>query len=170
MAVMNPREPVERSQFMAQATPAEVYDVVVDFPAYPRLFPELTGARVIPTESSTPAATAASVVRVEFRARMVLPVRYVLDLTCLPDVPSVDWRFVEGEVVTESTGSWRFRPEAGGTRVDYRAALDVRAPLPGVILRKITDGLVSASLPRMFASIEAEVRRRRAERAPAAPV
>jgi ribosome-associated toxin RatA of RatAB toxin-antitoxin module len=158
MASMNAREPVQRSHFMAQATPAEVYAVVVDFPAYPRLFPELTGARVIPTQTST----ATSVVRVEFRARMVLPVRYVLDLTCLPEVPSVDWRFVEGEVVTESTGSWRFTPEAGGTRVEYRAALDVRAPLPGVILRKITDGLVSASLPRMFTSIEAEVRRRRA--------
>jgi ribosome-associated toxin RatA of RatAB toxin-antitoxin module len=141
---------------MAQATPREVYDVVVDFPAYPRLFPELNGARIISTEGS--------VMRVEFRAQMVLPVRYVLDLTCLPDVPSIDWRFVEGEVVTDSTGSWRFTPEVGGTQVEYRVALDVRAPLPGVILRKITDGLVAASLPRMFTSIDAEVRRRRAAR------
>jgi ribosome-associated toxin RatA of RatAB toxin-antitoxin module len=142
---------------MAQATPREVYDVVVDFPAYPRLFPELNGARIISTD--------ALVIRAEFRAQMVLPVRYVLDLTCLPDVPSIDWRFVEGEVVTDNTGSWRFTPEPGGTRVDYRVALDVRAPVPGVILRKITDGLVAASLPRMFTSIDAEVRRRRAARA-----
>jgi ribosome-associated toxin RatA of RatAB toxin-antitoxin module len=151
---MTPREPVQRSHFIAQATPSEVYQIVVDFPAYPRLFPELNGARVL---SSTP-----PVFRVEFRTQMVLPVRYVLDLTCAPEVPSVDWRFVEGEVVTDSTGGWRFTPERGGTRVDYRAALDVRAPLPGIILRKITDGLVSASLPRMFTSIEAEVRRRKA--------
>ena len=144
---------------MAQATPREVYDVVVDFPAYPRLFPELNGARIISTDGL--------VIRAEFRAQMVLPVRYVLDLTCLPDVPSVDWRFVEGEVVTDNTGNWRFTPEPGGTRVDYRVALDVRAPVPGVILRKITDGLVAASLPRMFTSIDAEVRRRRA--APAGP-
>ena len=150
---MSAREPVQRRHFMAQATPAEVYAVVVDFPAYPRLFPELTDARVL--------STAGSVSRVEFRARMVLPVRYVLDLTCVPEVPSVDWQFVEGEIVTASTGSWRFTPEAGGTSVEYRAALDVRAPVPGIILRKITDGLVSASLPRMFTSIEAEVRRRR---------
>ena len=139
---------------MAQATPREVYDVVVDFPAYPRLFPELNGARIISTD--------ALVIRAEFRAQMVLPVRYVLDLTCLPDVPSVDWRFVEGEVVTDNAGSWRFTPEPGGTRVDYRVALDVRAPVPGVILRKITDGLVAASLPNMFASIEREVRARQA--------
>jgi ribosome-associated toxin RatA of RatAB toxin-antitoxin module len=159
---MNPREPVHRTHLVAQAAPREVYDVVVDFPAYPRLFPELKGARVV---STTP-----PVVRVEYRAQMVLPVRYVLDHTCLPDVPSVDWRFVEGEVVTDSTGSWRFTAEGDGTRLEYRAALDVRAPLPGIILRKITDGLVSASLPRMFTSIEAEVRRRRADRASGAPL
>jgi ribosome-associated toxin RatA of RatAB toxin-antitoxin module len=156
---MSAREPVHRSQLVTPATPREVYDIVVDFPAYPRLFPELKGARVISTQGS--------VVRVEFRAQMVLPVRYVLDLTCQPDVPSVDWRFVEGDVVTDSTGSWRFAAEGEGTRVDYRAALDVRAPVPGIILRKITDGLVSASLPRMFTSIESEVRRRRTERPPA---
>jgi hypothetical protein len=100
---------------------------------------------------------------------MVLAVRYVLDLTCQPDVPSVDWRFVEGEIVTDSTGSWRFTPEGEGTRVDYRVSMDVRAPVPGIILRKITDGLVSASLPRMFTSLEAEVRRRRAQRTASPP-
>jgi ribosome-associated toxin RatA of RatAB toxin-antitoxin module len=158
---MNPRDPVQRSHFVANATPSEVYGVVVDFPSYPRLFPELTGARVI--------STAPPVFRVEFRAQMVLPVRYVLDLTCLPEIPSVEWTFVEGEVVANSTGGWRFTPEVGGTRIDYRAALDVRAPLPGMILRKITDGLVSASLPRMFTAIEAEIRRRRGPRTAPTP-
>ena len=81
---MSAREPVHRSHLVTSATPREVYDIVVDFAASPRLFPELKGARVVSTQGS--------VVRVEFRAQMVLPVRYVLDLTCQPDVPSVDWR------------------------------------------------------------------------------
>lgn len=160
MSFMSSREPVHRSHFFAQVLPRELYDVVVDFAAYPRLFPELKSARVV---SATP-----PVVRVEYRAQMVMPVRYVLDHTCLPDVPSVDWRFVEGDVVTDSTGSWRFTPERGGTQVEYRASLDVRAPLPAFVLRKITDGLVSASLPRMFTSIEDDVRRRRAAAGPRA--
>jgi ribosome-associated toxin RatA of RatAB toxin-antitoxin module len=152
-----PREPVQRSHFVARAAPNDVYEIVVDFPAYPRLFPELKEARVVaPSLPGQP-----NVVRVEFRAQMVLPVRYVLDLTCLPEVPSVEWKYVEGEVVTDSIGGWRFTAEPGGTRVDYRVALDIRAPLPGSILRKITDGLVSASLPRMFTSIEAEFRHRK---------
>ena len=49
-----------------------------------------------------------------------------------------------------------------GTTIEYRAALDVKAPLPGFILRRVTDGLVAASLPNMFASIEREVRKRQA--------
>ena len=72
---------------------------------------------------------------------------------------------MEGEIVTDSVGSWRFT--AGGRRhdIDYRAALDIKAPLPGFVLRKVTDGLVAASLPNMFASIEREVRRRQGDAA-----
>jgi ribosome-associated toxin RatA of RatAB toxin-antitoxin module len=156
---MDSREPVRRRQHIPRATPREVYDVVVDFPAYPRLFPELKGARVV--------SSAGAVSRVEFLAHMVLPVRYVLDVACHADAAplAVDWTYVEGEVVTNSVGGWRFASEGDGVSVDYTVSLDVRAPLPGFVLRKVTDGLVSASLPNMFASIEREVRKRQTARA-----
>ena len=151
---MSAREPVHRTHLVARATPAEAYAVVTDFPAYPRLFPEFKQARVV--------STTGSVVRVEFRAEVVIAVRYVLDLACDAAALTVDWTFVEGEIVTGSTGGWRFIASGDGTTIDYRAALDVKAPLPGFILRRVTDGLVSASLPAMFASIEREVRARQA--------
>ncbi len=155
---MSAREPVQRQHNVARATPAEVYAVVTDFAAYPRLFPEFKQARVL--------STTGKVVRVEFSAAVVIAVRYVLDLICDADALTVDWTFVEGEIVTDSVGGWRFTVAGDGTRINYRAALDVKAPLPGFVLRKVTDGLVAASLPNMFASIEREVRRRQAERAP----
>jgi len=162
---MDAREPVRRRQHIARAQPREVYDVVTDFPSYPRLFPELKEARVLSTKPATPEAPAA-VVRVEFRAHMVLPIRYVLDLRCADGSGAgplaVDWTYVEGEVVTGSVGGWRFTSEGDGTALEYTVSLDVRAPLPGFVLRKVTDGLVSASLPNMFGSIEREVRRRQA--------
>jgi ribosome-associated toxin RatA of RatAB toxin-antitoxin module len=161
---MDSREPVRRRQLISRATPREVYDVVVDFPAYPRLFPELKESRVV--------SRTGPVARVEFRALMVLPIRYVLDLTCSGEGAApltVDWTYVEGEVVTSSVGGWRFSPEGDGTAVEYTVSLDVRAPLPGFVLRKVTDGLVTASLPNMFASIEREVRKRQGAR-PAASV
>jgi ribosome-associated toxin RatA of RatAB toxin-antitoxin module len=149
---MSAREPVHRRHFISRVTPAEVYAVVTDFPAYPRLFPEIKQARIL--------STTGNVVRVEFKAQVVLPVRYVLDLVCEPGAATVEWTFVEGEVVTDSAGSWHLSAEGDGTAIDYRVALDVRAPLPGFVLRKVTDGLVSASLPNMFTSLERELRRR----------
>jgi ribosome-associated toxin RatA of RatAB toxin-antitoxin module len=151
---MSVREPVHRSHLVARATPAEVYAIVTDFPAYPRLFPEMKQVRVV--------STTGNVVRVEFRAEVVIAVRYVLDLSCDRETLTVNWTFVEGDIVTDSTGGWRFTASGDGTTIDYRAALDVKAPLPGFILRRVTDGLVAASLPNMFASIEREVRARQA--------
>jgi ribosome-associated toxin RatA of RatAB toxin-antitoxin module len=154
-------EPVRRNHFVPAATPADVYAVVVDFAAYPRLFPEFSSTRVLATDARR--------VRVEFNVKVMITARYVLDLVCDPVTPAVDWTFVEGEVVTASEGSWRFTPEGGGTRVDYAAALEVKAPLPGFVLRKITDAIVSASIPSMFASITREVAARAAVARAASP-
>ena len=153
---MEPRAPVERSYVVNGATPREVYDVVVDFESYPRLFPELKAARVL---SRGPSAA-----RVEFRADVVLSVRYVLDLVCDAQALTVDWSYVEGEVVADSVGSWRFHLDDAGTKVVYRVSMTIKAPLPAFVVRKATDALVAASIPGMFASIDRETRKRRALR------
>lgn len=153
---MSAPEPVRRSHLVPGAAPADVYAVVVDFAAYPRLFPEIVETRLLATEGKRQ--------RVEFKAKVMIPVRYVLDLVCDPEALTVDWTYVEGEVVTNSVGGWRFQREGDGTRLEYHAALDVKAPLPGFVLRKVTDALVSLSLPAMFAAITREVAARRAPR------
>lgn len=149
-------EPVRRSFSIAGATPADVYAVVIDFSAYPRLFPEFKATRVLATEGNR--------VSVEFRANVVIPVRYVLDIVCDPAALAVDWVYVEGEVVTASTGGWRFAAEGDGAKIDYFVSLEVKAPLPAFVLRKVTDALVAASLPAMFASIGREVAARAGRR------
>ena len=150
---METRTPVERTYLMRQTTPREVYDVVTDFEAYPKLFPEFKAVRVLERRPTG--------VRVEFRAEVVLAVRYVLDLVCDPEALTVDWTFVEGEIVVDSTGGWRFIADREGTQVVYRAALTIKAPLPAFIVRRATDALVAASLPGMFAALERETQRRR---------
>jgi coenzyme Q-binding protein COQ10 len=152
MARENPT-PVRRSHQVRGAQPRELYDIVTDFPAYPRIFKEVKAAQVLAVEGPRH--------RVEFRLEMVVSVRYTLDLVCNPDALTVDWTYVEGEVVTGSEGSWRFVSAEGGTRLDYQAALTIDAPLPGFVVRRVTQALVSASLPAMFAAIESELARRR---------
>ena len=151
------RAPVEKRHLVARATPAEVYAVVSDFEAYPRLFSEMKATRVI---SGAEAAKSGGTMRVEFRLQVVLPVRYVLDMVCDPAAHTLSWTFVEGEIVADSQGGWRFEAQGDGTMMTYRVALDIKAPVPGFVLRKVTDGLVSASIPAMFTSIEREVRSR----------
>jgi ribosome-associated toxin RatA of RatAB toxin-antitoxin module len=146
-------EPVHRTHLVPQSTPADVYAVVVDFPAYPRLFSEFTKVRVIETAGNRQ--------RVEFNVQVVMAARYVLDLVCDPSALTVDWTFVEGNIISDSRGSWRFASEGSGTRIDYSAALEVNAPLPGFVLKKISNAIVSAALPAMFASITREVAARK---------
>ena len=151
-AVSEPLVPVRKVAVLRGVTPSMVYDVVVDFPAYPRLFSEIKAARVLASDGRR--------VRAEFRGNIVVPFRYVLDLDCNPGALTVDWRYVEGEVVKSSEGGWRFAAEGDGARVEYSVAMEIAAPVPGFLLRKITDGLISLSLPAMFASIEREAKAR----------
>jgi ribosome-associated toxin RatA of RatAB toxin-antitoxin module len=151
MRVMESRAPVERTHVVRGVAPRQVYDLITDFEGYPRLFPELKAARIV--ERRPP------VVRVEFRAEVVLKVRYVLDVVCDPEGLTIDWTFVEGEIVTDSVGGWRFTAVPEGTRVDYRAGMTIKAPLPAFIVRRATDALVAASIPGMFAAIDRELHR-----------
>lgn len=148
----DPLPPVRKVAVLRGVSPAAVYAVVVDFPAYPRLFSEIKAARVLSSDGRR--------VRAEFRGNIVLPFRYVLDLDCNPAALTVDWRYVEGEVVKSSEGGWRFTAEGDGTRVEYSVAMEIAAPVPAFLLRKITDGLVALSLPAMFAAIEREAKAR----------
>lgn len=150
-AAMESRPPVERTHLVRGVEPRKVYDLITNFEAYPRLFPEIKAARVV--ERRPP------VVRVEFRAEVVLSVRYVLDLVCDPEALTIAWTFVEGEIVTDSVGGWRFVAVPEGTRIEYRAGMTIKAPLPSFIVRRATDALVAASIPGMFAAIDRELRR-----------
>lgn len=147
-------EPVRRTQVFAKTAPRAVFDTVVDFEAYPRFFKEIQAAKVLSRQGS--------VVRADFKVPLMLPVRYVLDLDCNPETLSITWTFVEGDIVTNNQGAWHFSSVGEDTRVDYEVSLAVKAPVPGFVLRKVTDSLVSASLPGMFKALEAEVRRRTA--------
>jgi ribosome-associated toxin RatA of RatAB toxin-antitoxin module len=149
---------VERSQLFAGVSPRELYEIVTDYQNYPRFFPEFTRVTVLAREGQR--------VRVEYRAKMVKEVRYTLDMVERPDPPEpqVSWTFVEGQIVSDSRGSWRFREEAGGTRVDYRGGIDVRAPLPGFIINKISEAILGQSIPNMLKALEREAAARRARK------
>ncbi len=139
---------VERTAVVDGVAPRELYEVVTDYDCYPRVFPELTGARVLEAEGARR--------RVEFRARVVVDVLYVLDIVHDDDELETSWTFVRGEVVSDSEGGWRFSREGRGTRIHYRAGISVRAPLPQFVTSKISTIVLGKSIPNLFLALEKE--------------
>jgi ribosome-associated toxin RatA of RatAB toxin-antitoxin module len=153
-------ETIERTRFIAGVTPRACYEIVTDYDCYPRIFPEFAGCRVL--------STTGAVKRVEFRARVVVEVRYVLDIVHDEAALTTSWTYVGGEIVTDSVGGWRFSPEGDGTRIHYHAGMAVKAPLPKFVINKISNALMGTSIPNMFAALEREAQAR-ARFSPAGP-
>jgi hypothetical protein len=128
-----------------------VYEIVTDYACYPRIFPEFTGCRVLEEDGASK--------RVEFRARVVVEVRYVLDIVHDPDKLTTTWTFVEGEVVSDSAGGWALSGDTD-THIRYHAGMAIRAPLPKFVMNKVSNALMGSSIPNMFRALEREAHAR----------
>jgi len=152
-------ETIEREHTIRGVAPRLVYQVVTDYAAYPRIFPELTAARVLAEDGPRK--------RVEFRARVVVAVRYVLDIIHDAEMLTTRWTFVEGEVVSDSEGGWSFSGDESAVHIRYRAGMAFRAPLPKFVINKISNALMGTSIPNMFRALEREALARKSSgRAP----
>lgn len=140
-------ETITREHVIRGVAPRAVYDIVTDYACYPRIFPEFTGCRVISETGDTK--------RVEFRARVVVEVRYVLDIVHDVEKTTTRWTFVEGEVVSDSVGGWQLSGE-GDTFIKYHAGMAIRAPLPKFVINKVSNALMGSSIPNMFRALERE--------------
>jgi hypothetical protein len=144
-------ETITREHVIRGVAPRAVYDIVTDYACYPRIFPEFTGCRVLSEEGATK--------RVEFRARVVVEVRYVLDILHDVEKTTTRWTFVEGEVVSDSVGGWQLSGE-GDTFIKYHAGMAIRAPLPKFVINKVSNALMGSSIPNMFRALEREAHAR----------
>jgi ribosome-associated toxin RatA of RatAB toxin-antitoxin module len=148
-------ETIEREHVVGGIPPQAVFAVVTDYASYPRIIPEFTGAKIL--SRSGPEG---SIQRVEFRARVVVEVRYVLEIVHDLAALTTSWTFVEGEVVSDSVGGWRCTAEGDGTRIHYRAGMAIRAPLPKFVINKVSNALMGSSIPNMFKAVEREAQAR----------
>lgn len=144
---------VTRTATISGATPQELYDVVTDYPSYPRFFTDFVRCTVLAEEGTTQT--------VEFTAKVVKEVSYTLKITHDPQALTTRWTFVRGTLVSESKGGWTFSEAPGGARIDYEAEIEVNAPLPGFVKKKIQDAILNKSIGTMFTQLEKEARARR---------
>ena len=69
------------------------------------------------------------------------------------------WDFVEGDGVEHIEGEFTFEPLDGGerTRTTYRLGIDPGVPVPGIVARSLTRGVMGRSVK----DLKEEVERRR---------
>jgi carbon monoxide dehydrogenase subunit G len=64
------------------------------------------------------------------------------------------WDFVEGEGLKDVTGDYLFEPRDGATLATYKLGVDVGIPVPGMIYRRLNEGVMRRSVQDLKAEVE----------------
>jgi coenzyme Q-binding protein COQ10 len=142
-------EPVKRQHHIDKASPRQVYDIVVDYAAYPEFFTEFTNVLILDREENAQV--------VEFTASYGgKKVEYTLRIEHDEENLQTSWTFVGGDL-KNSEGGWHFKDDGkGGTDIDYRIGVEVGFFVP----RLVSDKLIATNIPKMFGLLDKEVSRR----------
>ena len=126
------------------------FDVAVDFESYPEWARDVKSATVLERD------TEGRGTRVEFRAAALgKSIRYVLEYDYSQAPESFSWRLVEGEMLKQLDGTYRFEPEGdGSTRVHYDLAVELSMPLPGLVKRRASGLIMGNALKELKKQVE----------------
>ncbi len=113
-----------------------VYDVIVDYEAYPEFLPTMSAVRVLDREGERAVA--------EFELDLIKRIRYTLDLQGVRPT-RLDWTLKESRWLRGNTGSWVLA-DLGPRRVRATYTIDLDFQL--LVPRGIMSRLAGTSLPQ----------------------
>jgi uncharacterized membrane protein len=135
------------------AAPAEVcFDAITDYESFPSWQRAVESVEVVDRHGDGLGRR----VRVEVDAKL-RRVRYTLDYRYERPV-GVWWDFVEGDGVENLEGEYLFEERAGITLATYRVGLDAGVPVPGMIARSLSRGVMRRSVDELRAEAERRAR------------
>lgn len=130
-----------------QAPIDTVYAIVIDFPNYPELFPEVNRMDV---EQQTKTKA-----RVRFTVDIVKRIHYTLGFA-LKAPTRVQWDMIEGDFLRKNSGVWDLTATAKqSTHVVYTIELG----FPPLVPAMVTQLLVNSTLPAMMKRLKAKAER-----------
>ena len=137
------------SSIVIDAAPAEIMNVIGDFPAYPEWAKGVTVADVVAEFDDGWAEQV-------FFSLDVSPIRDEYTLSYVWDgYDGVTWTLVEGKMLKALDGAYLLRELGNGsTEVTYRLALDVSIPLIGMLKRKGEKILIDTALKGLKKRVE----------------
>jgi carbon monoxide dehydrogenase subunit G len=130
------------------APPAACFDALCDYESYPRWQQAVESVEVLERDT----AGRGSLVRFEIDA-MVRRVSYTLNYNY--ERPGrIWWDMAEGDVAGVE-GEYLLEPEGdGGTLATYRLGIDPGVPVPGLIARRLTKGVMRRSVTDLRDEVE----------------
>ncbi len=137
------------SSIIVDATPAQVIEVIADFPASPEWAQGMKQAEVVKEGSDGRAEQ----VHFELEAAPIKD-SYTLAYDWQGD-SAVKWNLVEGRMLKAMEGAYELRPSGDGTEVTYRLAVEVSIPMIGMLRRKAEKVIIDTALKGLKKRVEA---------------
>ncbi len=137
----------ERIRIAASA--ARCWEIALDFEQYPSWVRDIKRATILHQDSQGRAT------QVEFRAAALgKSTTYVLEYEYADAPNRFSWKLVSGELLQRLDGSYRFESDGEATRVHYELVADLKVPLPGMIVRRVTSIIMGSALRDLKAHVE----------------
>lgn len=132
-----------------EAPIADCYAAITDFESYPEWQGAVDRVEVLDRDSSG----RGTVVEVCIDAKL-RRVRYRLDYHHEPPT-RLWWDFIEGDGIEAIEGEFTFEPLGEArTRAVYRLGVDPGVPVPGLIARRLTSGVMRGSVTDLKRRVE----------------
>jgi uncharacterized protein YndB with AHSA1/START domain len=131
------------------ASPERCYEVAIDYERYPEWARDVKQATIKERDVEGRGST------VQYRAAaMGKSFSYTLEYDYSDAPRSFSWHLVEGEMLRQLDGTYRFEADDDGTRVHYDLTVDLSAPLPGIIKRRAAGMIMGTALKELKKAVE----------------
>lgn len=131
------------------APPSACYEVAIDFERYPQWARDVKSVTVKERDGEGRATT------VEYRAAAIgKSITYTLAYDYSEAPGAFSWSLVEGDMLRQLDGMYRFESDDGGTRVHYDLTVDLSAPLPGFVKRRAAGMIMGTALKELKREVE----------------
>lgn len=137
-----------RQSIEIDATPDQVFAVIVDFDKYPLFVPNQSAVRVI--ESSDDRWL------VEFELAIIKTLRYTLELKATGN-RTLRWTLVRGDMMKTNEGGWALEALPGDRT---RATYEIDVKLKGFVPKSVSNLLIDKTLPENLKAFKRETERR----------
>ncbi len=131
------------------ASPERCYEVAIDYERYPEWARDVKQATIKERDAEGRGSI------VQYRAAaMGKSFSYTLEYDYSDAPHSFSWHLVEGEMLRQLDGTYRFEADDDGTRVHYDLTVDLSAPLPGIIKRRAAGMIMGTALKELKKAVE----------------